>query len=327
MQLLAIQIQVLSPFLSSNPFPQPTPPVIYWAWRHMLPHIPLGSLGCPGCVPSQLPVEIHSITADETKTPPNCAVLTDHTMSLVLLSPLISWEFYLSFPGSTGRLLAIDWALAWGEGLWTEHGQLHDMVCEMAAYGRQQRKKLTKVADNATRDSWISQVVMEQWCEERSDFRDNWREALGCFWGKASSSSVTVSLIAHNAKITQVTVSEIPNWTQVLKKKENTVWTGKNTLEARCSFGRRLRQTKEVQGLWKEGSRKRKRVHKCCDQCCMEEAAKQPSVWSLNHRITGCFGLEGKFRGHLAQSPCSKQGHLQLGQVAQSPVQPGLECF
>jgi len=32
-----------------------------------------------------------------------------------------------------------------------------------------------------------------------------------------------------------------------------------------------------------------------------------------------CFGLEGTFRGHLAQHPCSEQGHLQLDQVAQSP--------
>jgi len=36
--------------------------------------------------------------------------------------------------------------------------------------------------------------------------------------------------------------------------------------------------------------------------------------------------LEGTFKGHLVQTPCSEQGH-QLHQVAQSPVQPGLECF
>ncbi|KAK4817094.1 hypothetical protein QYF61_027925 [Mycteria americana] len=39
------------------------------------------------------------------------------------------------------------------------------------------------------------------------------------------------------------------------------------------------------------------------------------------------FGLEGTFKGHLVQPPCKKQGHLQLDQVAQSPFQPGLECF
>jgi len=40
-----------------------------------------------------------------------------------------------------------------------------------------------------------------------------------------------------------------------------------------------------------------------------------------------CFGLGGIFRGHPAQPPCSEQGHLHLGQAAQSPIQPGLECF
>jgi len=39
------------------------------------------------------------------------------------------------------------------------------------------------------------------------------------------------------------------------------------------------------------------------------------------------LGFEETFRGHLAQPPCSEQGHLQLDQVAQSPVQPGLEHF
>ena len=47
----------------------------------------------------------------------------------------------------------------------------------------------------------------------------------------------------------------------------------------------------------------------------------------INYRIIECFGLEGTFRGHLAQPPCNKQGHLQLDQVVQSPIQPGLECF
>ena len=45
------------------------------------------------------------------------------------------------------------------------------------------------------------------------------------------------------------------------------------------------------------------------------------------HRITECVGLEGTFRGRLAQPPCSEQGQLQPDQVSQSPVQPGLEHF
>ena len=40
-----------------------------------------------------------------------------------------------------------------------------------------------------------------------------------------------------------------------------------------------------------------------------------------------CFRLEGTFRGHLAQPPCSEQGYLQPDQVAQSNVQPDLEYF
>jgi len=43
---------------------------------------------------------------------------------------------------------------------------------------------------------------------------------------------------------------------------------------------------------------------------------------SQNHMV----GLGATFEGHLVQPPCSKQGHLQLGQVAQSPIQPSLEC-
>jgi len=37
--------------------------------------------------------------------------------------------------------------------------------------------------------------------------------------------------------------------------------------------------------------------------------------------------MEGTFKGHLVQPLCNKQGHLKLDQVAQSPIQPGLECF
>ena len=37
------------------------------------------------------------------------------------------------------------------------------------------------------------------------------------------------------------------------------------------------------------------------------------------------FGLEGTFKGHLGQDPCNEKAHLQLDQVAQSPVRPDLE--
>ena len=37
--------------------------------------------------------------------------------------------------------------------------------------------------------------------------------------------------------------------------------------------------------------------------------------------------MDGTFQGHLVLPPCHEQGHLPLDQVAQSPVQPGLECF
>ena len=48
---------------------------------------------------------------------------------------------------------------------------------------------------------------------------------------------------------------------------------------------------------------------------------------NICHRTIECFWLGGTFRGHVDQPPCSEQGHLQLDQVAQSLVQPGLECF
>jgi len=52
-----------------------------------------------------------------------------------------------------------------------------------------------------------------------------------------------------------------------------------------------------------------------------------PYFYFTHLRIIAAFGLEGTFRGHLAKSLCSEQGHLQLDQVARSPIQPGLDCF
>lgn len=43
----------------------------------------------------------------------------------------------------------------------------------------------------------------------------------------------------------------------------------------------------------------------------------------LCHSMIGQFGLEGTFKGPVAQLFCNEQGHLQLDQVTLSPVQ----CF
>ena len=40
------------------------------------------------------------------------------------------------------------------------------------------------------------------------------------------------------------------------------------------------------------------------------------------HRIVESFELEGTLKGHLVQLPCNEQGHLQLHQSAQRPIQP-----
>lgn len=45
-----------------------------------------------------------------------------------------------------------------------------------------------------------------------------------------------------------------------------------------------------------------------------------------NHRIIDVFQLEGTFKGHLVQVSCNEQGHPHVDQVAQSLVQPDLEC-
>lgn len=45
---------------------------------------------------------------------------------------------------------------------------------------------------------------------------------------------------------------------------------------------------------------------------------------SWNLKILWCFGLERIFKDHLVQLPWK---HLQLNQVAQTPIQPNLDCF
>jgi len=45
-----------------------------------------------------------------------------------------------------------------------------------------------------------------------------------------------------------------------------------------------------------------------------------------NHRTIEWFGLEGTFKIIWFQLPSNRQGHLPLDGVAQSPIQPGLEC-
>lgn len=37
--------------------------------------------------------------------------------------------------------------------------------------------------------------------------------------------------------------------------------------------------------------------------------------------------MERIFEAYPAQGPCDKQGHLQLNQVIQGPIQPDLEYF
>lgn len=37
--------------------------------------------------------------------------------------------------------------------------------------------------------------------------------------------------------------------------------------------------------------------------------------------------LKGDFKDHLIQLTCNEQGHPKLDQVAESPLQPDLECL
>ena len=48
---------------------------------------------------------------------------------------------------------------------------------------------------------------------------------------------------------------------------------------------------------------------------------------TLHYSIIESLELERTFKGHLVQLLCSEQGHPQLDQGAQSPVQSDLECL
>ena len=50
------------------------------------------------------------------------------------------------------------------------------------------------------------------------------------------------------------------------------------------------------------------------------------AAWT-DQKIIEWFGLERTFKIIYLQPPCYRQEYLPLGQVAESPIQPGLECF
>jgi len=62
----------------------------------------------------------------------------------------------------------------------------------------------------------------------------------------------------------------------------------------------------------------------CCERfvCCRQSVCSRGNRHCVPHRVESrnsrVFGLQGTFKGHLAHTPCNKQGHLQLHQVALS---------
>jgi len=59
----------------------------------------------------------------------------------------------------------------------------------------------------------------------------------------------------------------------------------------------------------------------------LEASHLEVAIHSINHKTIEWFGLEGHFKDHPVHPPCNKQGHLELDQVAQSPLQPDTEFF
>ena len=67
--------------------------------------------------------------------------------------------------------------------------------------------------------------------------------------------------------------------------------------------------------------------------CCSHTISQNSSSSLVLHftgkdrRIIELFELEGTLESDRVQLSCNEQGHLQLDQVAQSPVQPDLGCL
>ncbi|KAK4827689.1 hypothetical protein QYF61_020823 [Mycteria americana] len=68
------------------------------------------------------------------------------------------------------------------------------------------------------------------------------------------------------------------------------------------------------------------KIRKSSGHCFSSSESRLLSM-QQNHRIIEWFGLEGTLKIIFFQPTCHGPGHLPLDQVAQSPIQPGLECF
>ncbi|KAK4831029.1 LOW QUALITY PROTEIN: hypothetical protein QYF61_014917 [Mycteria americana] len=62
-------------------------------------------------------------------------------------------------------------------------------------------------------------------------------------------------------------------------------------------------------------------------QACCESGACASSRGASTFPLWNSLGWKGPLKVIYSNPPCNEQGHLQLDQVAQSPIQPELECF